>query len=344
MSKHKKNKPAPPAGKDANGRRFATPLEEALSFYNLPAPEAVLIRHSENMTYKVVAGGGTFLLRLHKPVEGLHFVGAPGAAMLRARVECELALLTALNANGAVPVQRPVASARGSIMASLADGTPVSMLGWIEGETLDKVEATPAVLGAAGFMLAKLHRFLRSYHKTMPGFDYSQAMFPEIARQMGLAVEGGAITRLQGRMVWAALGEAHRRMDQLDLENKKLIVHADLNKSNLLLGADGVIVPIDFGLCGTSHFHMDLGSLCGAFATDAERLALLKAYERESGRKANPREIEPYLALQVLLFVAGQWRRAKDWEWFGAAMDRWCRDIFVPLAKRVDFLFQQARG
>ena len=42
-------------------------LEEALSYYNIEASAVVLLRHNENLTYRV---GKDYLLQIHKPVEG----------------------------------------------------------------------------------------------------------------------------------------------------------------------------------------------------------------------------------------------------------------------------------
>lgn len=42
-------------------------IQEALAHYNITAPEIELLRHNENLTYRV---GNEYLLQIHEPVEG----------------------------------------------------------------------------------------------------------------------------------------------------------------------------------------------------------------------------------------------------------------------------------
>ena len=42
-------------------------IQEALAHYNITVPEIELLRHNENLTYRV---GNEYLLQIHEPVEG----------------------------------------------------------------------------------------------------------------------------------------------------------------------------------------------------------------------------------------------------------------------------------
>ena len=42
-------------------------IQEALSSYNITATKIELLRHNENLTYRV---GNDYLLQIHKPAEG----------------------------------------------------------------------------------------------------------------------------------------------------------------------------------------------------------------------------------------------------------------------------------
>ena len=42
-------------------------LKEALSYYNIALSDVELLRHNENLTYRV---GNDYLVQIHKPVEG----------------------------------------------------------------------------------------------------------------------------------------------------------------------------------------------------------------------------------------------------------------------------------
>jgi len=313
-------------------------IQQALALFRLDGAEYELIRHNENMTYKVAAQGKNYLLRIHQPMQGFVLIGQPDATERRARIESEMALLAALHAQGSVPVQRPVACGKGGLTAALPDGVCVTLLEWIEGTPLDTIEITPAILRNVGRMTARLHRFSEAYTSPFEGYRYTQAMLPLITRQIELGAGARAFTAPQAQTMEAALEEIRRRFDKLDQTHQKHAVHADLTKSNLLLDAEGNIAPIDFGLCGVGHFLMDLGGLFGTFFQDAQRVELLRGYQDERGCAVNPCDIEPYFALQVILFIACQHRRAGGWDWFGAAMERWCREIFTPLAQRTPFL------
>jgi len=313
-------------------------IQQALALFRLDGAEYELIRHNENMTYKVTAQGKSYLLRIHQPTRGFELIGQPDATERRARIESEMALLAALHAGGDVPVQRPVACGKGSLTAALPDGVCVTLLEWIEGAPLDCVEITPAILRRVGQMTARLHRFFEGYTAPFEGYRYTQAMLPFIMRQIEEGAGAQVFTAPQAQAIEAALDEIRRRFDKLDQTHQKHAVHADLDKSNLLLEPEGNIAPIDFGLCGISHFLMDLGGLFGTFSQDAQRVELLRGYQDERGCAVNPYDIEPYFALQVMLFIACQHRRAGGWDWFGAAMERWCREIFTPLAQHTPFL------
>jgi hypothetical protein len=42
-------------------------IQEELAHYNITVPEIELLRHNENLTYRV---GNEYLLQIHEPVEG----------------------------------------------------------------------------------------------------------------------------------------------------------------------------------------------------------------------------------------------------------------------------------
>ena len=44
-------------------------LDEALSCYDIAVSDIVLLRHNENLTYRV---GNDYLLQIHEPVEGFY--------------------------------------------------------------------------------------------------------------------------------------------------------------------------------------------------------------------------------------------------------------------------------
>jgi len=45
-------------------------ISQAIKLYVFAQPKAELIRHNENMTYKITDFDKSYVLRVHKPVEG----------------------------------------------------------------------------------------------------------------------------------------------------------------------------------------------------------------------------------------------------------------------------------
>ena len=47
-------------------------IHEALNCYDFKNPDVELLRHNENMTYKVTDVEKSYVLRIHKPSEGFN--------------------------------------------------------------------------------------------------------------------------------------------------------------------------------------------------------------------------------------------------------------------------------
>jgi len=83
---------------------------------------------------------------------------------------------------------------------------------------------------------------------------------------------------------------------------------------------------------------MDIAGIFGLNHNDENRKHIIEGYKSVRNHEIIPRYVEPYLALGVVLFIACQYERAREWEWFPGNMERWCRDIFQPLADRQAFI------
>ena len=107
-------------------------LSEALSLYNLERPQAELIRHNENMTYKITCVDNQYALRVHKPVEGfapdLHNMNHSRNEL----IQSELDVISALKNGTDLPMQIPVFGINDVLVQVLADGTPVTLLEWVD--------------------------------------------------------------------------------------------------------------------------------------------------------------------------------------------------------------------
>jgi len=315
-------------------------LAEALSLYSLNNPESLHIRHNENMTYKIIDDNKPYVLRIHKPIEGfdVDFYGMPyGNVEI---IQNEGKIIAALKNKTDLPMQTPAYGKNGRFVQSVSGGIPVTMLEWVDGQTFEEVDVTPTLLKASGAMIAKIHMLFAKKDNGKPyvRFNYDQTLLLAIKQKIKSAAQTEIITPRQERIILNAINEMHKRLDELDKIEKKHIVHADLTNSNIIIGEDGRLTPIDFSLCGYSHFYMDIAGLYAASENGLKYI--IDGYKSIRECEINPRYLELYFALQIVLFVAGQYKRANEWDWFEECVERWCRETFKPLAENIEIIFK----
>ncbi|MBE5867140.1 MAG: hypothetical protein E7292_13300 [Lachnospiraceae bacterium] len=88
--------------------------QEILKEYDLNVQELKLLRHNENMTYKVLAEEGEYVLRIHQSVEGMSLSMLMGEAKPEELISGEMQLLEDLCQNTDLGIQRPVRTGQGS--------------------------------------------------------------------------------------------------------------------------------------------------------------------------------------------------------------------------------------
>jgi thiamine kinase-like enzyme len=106
----------------------------------------------------------------------------------------------------------------------------------------------------------------------------------------------------------------------------------------VIVGPDGRLTPIDFSLCGYSHYYMDLAGIYSLNYDDQRRNTILENYAKNRKCEIEARYLEPYFMLSIVLFIACQYERAKGWGWFPEKMEQWREEVFQPLADGVPFL------
>jgi len=133
-------------------------IDKALNFYNINNPTATFIRHNENMTYKITDTTNSYVLRIHKPVEGFNIDYMRMGVCPSRQVASEMELLQYLYNKGNVATQKVICNHHGETVTRLDDGTPVTVLEWINGDTLDSIEITEEIAKEIGIMIGQLHR------------------------------------------------------------------------------------------------------------------------------------------------------------------------------------------
>lgn len=317
-------------------------IDDIIDKYDFKNPRAELIRHNENMTFKVTDENNEYVLRIHKPIEGFTLKLLQGRVNPIEYLRGEMKILIFLNANLDIPFQMPIINKGGEYVTLLQDGTPVTLLKWVDGVTLENIEHTPKIMYSIGEMAAKLHLALKSMQSSctqkFTRYAYEKSLLDKIAREFLIAENKGHISDDNMWCMFDALEEIKHRMHMLDfIPNIKSIVHSDFSPSNIIY-SNGKIIPIDFSLSGYSYIFMDLGSLLAQFTKSEEQKNIVAGYENAYGRKINMHFVEPFYALQILMFIAFQHDKVYKCEWFESALKHWCDTIFKPLRKKEIFL------
>ncbi len=304
-------------------------IGEAISLYGLENAKATLLRHNENCTYRIDCKGQSFCLRLKTPVSGFNLAVLVGDQEMLLR--SELGLISALGEQTDIPVQKPVKTLSGDVIAQLSDGTLVSLLSWMKGVPFDSVKHTEQMLVSAGQTLGKLRNAVEANPNlsSFARFSYDQKLMNNIA----VKAEQGAeyLPEKAIRSIIKALDTVSFIMDEIDKSEVVLIAHADPGFGNMIWTGEGVGL-IDWSLTGYAHSYMDLGGLMGATSDREEQRLLQRGWESIRG-KTNRRYLDAYFSLAVLLFVCCQYTRANEWtDWFPAALERWQETIFDPFS------------
>lgn len=299
-------------------------LCEALAQYGLAGAEAELVRHNENMTFRV---DGKYLLRIHKHREGFTtdpiYEGLDRALLY----ESELAFVSHLKTCG-MHVQTPVQNRNGELVSRLPDGTPITLLTWLEGHTIDKKELFPPLCRKIGEMIAKLHQAARNF-PNVPALRYDSALCGRLKRKLNELVAVGTLDRDNSMIIAAALDTITDLLRQT--ADDYILVHSDLSLSNMLITDKGV-TPIDFSLFGYCHPMMDLGALYCCIGGSVNRQAIAEGYT-VAGETIDRKALDCIFALSTLLGIILHCESWTKEDWFAGKLSGWCRDIFSPLTQ-----------
>jgi Ser/Thr protein kinase RdoA (MazF antagonist) len=281
--------------------------EKALNLWDVPEGATVrLINVSENATYLVEAPGGyRSILRVHR--ENYH---------TRRAIECELAWLDALGAEGVVTTPGYYAGKDGEpIQQARVDGLPdprfLALFHFVEGDAPGEAGDMTGGYEELGAIAARCHDHAIRWRKPEPFERLTwdvEAVFgesptwgnwrdaPEVTdevREVLEQVEATIRTRLE------TYGKAPERYN---------LIHADMRLANLLIDANGTRL-IDFDDCGFGWFMYDFAAAI-SFIEDDPRIPELKAAWLKGYRSVrdlsaeNEAEIGTFIMLRRMALLA----------------------------------------
>lgn len=313
----------------------------ALDNYDFDSPDVTFLRHNENIVYQVEDDQCRYLLRIHKPVDGFSLKLHTRSYPFRNYILSEMKLLDYLSTHCSIPVQKPIKTKDNTLVSFLEDGTPVTLLTWIDGDALNAETTNPDIAYAIGEMIGNLHRCLAPL-KDYKRYYYDQQLVDKMQKEIMLAYQEKHLNKVQTDMICKALTFVRKKMNQLDSKNQeKVLVHNDFGLSNLIINQT-IISPIDFSLCGYGYYQMDLASLVANLKGKDLRQSAINGFEDTTGKKVNIPIIETFFAFSVLLFIAFQHEKVYKEEWFQKGMAMWDKTIFKPLLDDTPFLFEDS--
>ena len=247
----------------------------ALEAYNIQPVTVTFIQHSENITFKVDASQGMYLLRLHVPATPAF--GDHGSDVLA--VNSEMLWLEALR-RARFPVPMPIKTLSKDYVARV-DGINVTLLKWQNGGLLTREKESEDTAAQMGRLVGRLHHQATQW--TQPkGFTRPRRdarYFENAMLSLWPAVEDGRISAqdyrsLQTSISWLT-GEI-RNLSQTRATSG--LLHGDLHRGNFLLYR-GKIRLIDFSMSAFGHFAYDLGT-CLSNVRTAYHPIFLEHYKR----------------------------------------------------------------
>ena len=295
-------------------------IQEALANYNINASEIELLRHNENLTYRV---GKDYLLQIHEPAEGFtadfFYDGFDRIEIHKA----ELAFQEYLKNRG-MQIREAVENRWGERITKLHNGTYVTLSKWIEGESLDKLELNDEICYQIGGMLACLHQNAKGFQASSVksyGKEHCECTKKRIQalENLELSTEYSAIMQKccdhAGTVLEKARDEFH-------------MIHGDLSVSNILQTPGG-LVPIDFSFFGMGHPMYDLAVLFGNISGLVRRQQMAEGY-RNAGGTIRYDVLDACFILSLLDCIGIHYEQWSKQEWFASRMGRWHKENLEP--------------
>ncbi|MCJ8006491.1 phosphotransferase enzyme family protein [Lederbergia wuyishanensis] len=317
-----------------------------LQDYEIHAPQVSLIRHNENLTYKVIDPtiNQSYLLRIHYPftknIEGIQHA--------KEGILCELALLQKMADETDLVLQTPVRTSSGQLISKLfLNGyQPIycSLLNWIEGRNLQNEDFSDCELVAQlGEQLARMHKYFKTLKNieilnSRPHYsrNYNEIMLEKIFK----GLEKGLFELYEYDIIVQTIDLIHSRLfGSKENVNDWGIIHGDLNMGNILVTDKREIAFIDFGLFGFGHYLLDVAM--GALNSTSEtRDIFLNSY---FGNTTYSKDIllivEGFMLISIIFYYANHMENVEVHQWIKERMPLFCKLHCKPFLNGESILY-----
>ncbi len=296
--------------------------EEALSHYDIPKSEVTLLRHNENMTFRV---GKDYLLQIHIHADGFR-TGHIYEGFDRLKLyETELEFLAHLKKQG-MTIREPIQNRGGKLITRLENGITATVSQWLDGESLDKLRLTDDLCRQIGSLTAHLHRCAKGFHAP-DVISYDEHHCVRLREKIRTFGESG-LSPAHSQVLQNACDAVGESLQEVKHEFQFL--HADLSPSNILATPSG-LAAIDFSFFGMGHPMYDLAILFGNINGLAARQNIAKGYS-EAGGELNFAALDACFVLSILDGLAIHYEKWSQQDWYDSRLNRWCRQSLEPFS------------
>jgi Ser/Thr protein kinase RdoA (MazF antagonist) len=321
-------------------------IGEILKEYPIRVSSTVFIRHNENLTYKVTdeANGMSYLLRIHKAV-------TPNLSGLQHTYEglkAEMTLLQELNEKTDVLVQTPVRNTAGEWVTRVtAEGEVVqcTLLQWIEGRDIQQDETiSKEHIIHFGEQVGNLHQFSRTTGMRMSevrpayaGIAQNESKLKRLELGVSLGVFSGD-DFITLKKIFEVLNSSLETYPQT--VNTWGIIHADINKGNLLVTQHGIAI-IDFCLFGYGYYLYDVAGSVLSFKPE-ERDHFISGYTSKSASfsEKDMKLLEGFMILSILGFYAFHMENEDKHTWMRERMPIFCNKYCQPIINNQSIFYK----
>jgi Ser/Thr protein kinase RdoA (MazF antagonist) len=312
--------------------------KDTLLKYGIENASLTLLRHNENLVWKVeLSEGLCYVLRIHVPAKGLDLTH-------RAEwLESEMIFLNNLSENSDINVQKPIRTKDGRYVIDIPlNGSFATLLSWLPGVTFNQFDNT-AVHNAflVGELVAKMHEYVLKWKDSCklprPIYDSQRVMNAINSLEEGIIM--GLFTKDMYNELYVGARCICNIMDQENSrEAWRGLIHSDLGLGNIIIN-DGIVSPIDFGLCGHGPFLFDIGGLMGTFDHPQLRKAVIDGYSKHRPlNQEDYRSIEAFFIASIYFFMSIHLHNIKIHEWFGRRLPLIISDYVRPFINGTEFL------